>query len=619
VQRNTSQPFRLPVIELSRDRATQNRLVGLVHFVRMATLILLLVGLHRLAGVRSQQSGQSAPVTIDLQTAMTVHPEAVSIEPLDGDSAAYRLLDADGDQLAIVTQTSPESDSIVGYAGPSNVLVAMDGDLVVQSVRLLRCPDTAEHLRMVENSPKFWQQFAGWKWGETATVEVDGVTGSTLTSLAIGEAIAWRLSHTPGTPAKAPPLVRRSLRFSDPVDVESLTRWFEAVVKVREDDQLPFLLECLDSSGSVLGKIVRTGPLDDSVIGFQGPTEVILQVQDSLDDSPDAKAFDEPMPIVIDAMLGQSFDNQPYVNYVKQERSFWKRLRNRPINSLAALDFEAEMIDGVSGATMTSMAVAQTIRNASKKWLEIQEQMTLDESSKPVSPDGPTRQRKLNTSWTEWLTGGIALAALLWSRSRFRGRRWTRLAWQATMLVSIGWLSGNLLSLALLAGWTRGGIAWHFAPGLTILAVISLFAPAVLKGNVYCDHICPHGIIQQWIKPRKSHKINPQLEASLRASAVIFVVVALIAAIRPDWVNLAWFEPFDTYASGVLLSISATVWLASIVLARFKPMGYCRLACPTGRLLDYTRRDASRYQLTILDGALIAGVIGVWLMLLQNP
>lgn len=621
--RNTSQPFRLPVIELSRDRTTQNRLVGVVHFLRIATLILLLVGLHRLAGVRSERSGQSAPVTIDLQTAMTVHPDVASIEPLDGDSAAYQLLDANGDQLAIVTQTSPQSDSIVGYAGPSNVLVAMDGDLVVQSVRLLRCPDTAEHLRMVETSPKFWGQFAGWKWGETATVEVDGVTGSTLTSLAIGEAVAWRLSHPPGSPAVAPPLVRRSLRFSTPIDVESLTRWFEDVAEVREDDQLPFLLECLDGSGTILGKIVRTGPLDDSVIGFQGPTEVILQVQDSATlppaISPDVESTGDSSPIVIGAMLGQSFDNQPYVNYVKQERSFWKRFRNRTIDSLAALDFEAEMIDGVSGATMTSMAVAETIRNASKKWIEIDEQMKLAQSPEPTTSEGPTRQRKLNTSWNEWLTGGIALAALLWSRSRLRGRRWTRLAWQVTMLISIGWLSGNLLSMALLGGWTRGGIAWHFAPGLATLAVISIFAPAILKGNVYCDHICPHGIIQQWIRPRKSRKIDPRLEAALRVSAVIFVVIALIAAVQPAWINLAWFEPFDTYASGVLFSISATVWLASIVLARFKPMGYCRLACPTGRLLDYTRRDASRYQLTILDGALIAGVIGVWLTLLYSP
>jgi len=615
VPANASQPFRLPVIELSRDRATQARLVAVIHSARIVTLVLLLVGLNRLADLRSERTGQSAPVAIDLQTARTVHPEVASVEPIDGDPAAYRLLGANGDQLAIVTQTSPQSDAIVGYAGPSNVLVVMNDDLVVESVRLLRCPDTVDHLRMVENNQHFWQQFVGWKWGETATVKVDGVTGATLTSLAIAEAVAWRLSHAPGAPAEPLPRVRRSLRFSSPVDVEILTRWFEDVVEVREDTEIPFLLQCFDQSGKKLGKIVRTGPLDDSVIGYQGPTEVILQIQESaggmLDDQSDGQA----MPIVIDAMLGDSFDNQPYVNYVKQERSFWKRFRNRPIDSLAEIDFQAEMIDGVSGATMTSMAVAETIRNACNQWIEIKETSVLamtTESSKSGLPAGPTRQRRLNASWTEWLTGGIALSALLWSRSRFRGRRWLRIAWQATMLVSIGWISGNLLSLALLGGWTRGGIAWHFAPGLAILAVVATLAPAVIKGNVYCDHVCPHGILQQWIRPRAGRSLLPLLSTALRLSAFVFVVVALIAVLWPAKIHLAWFEPFDAYSSGVLLSLSAFVWAASLVLSRVTSMGYCRLACPTGRLLDYTRRDASRHRLTIVDAVVATAAVIVW-------
>ena len=605
------------MIELSHDRATQARLVAFVHGTRVVTLILLLIGLHRLADMRSEQTGQSAPVTIDLQTAMTVVPEVASIQPIESDPSAYRLLDADGDQLSIVTQTSPQSDAIVGYAGPSNLLIVMDDDLVVQSVRLLRCPDTADHLQMVENNQNFWQQFAGWKWGETANVAVDGVTGATLTSLAIAEAVAWRLSHAPGTLAEPMPQVRRSLRFSSPIDVESLARWFEGVVEVREDAELPFLMECFDQTGTKLGKIIRTGPLDDAVIGYQGPTEVILQIPESSSGSLGNQHTSEARPIVIDAMLGESFDNQPYVNYVKQERSFWKRFRNRSIDSLAKIDFEAEMIDGVSGATMTSMAVAETIRNACKQWIEIKDTKALAvmaESSQSGTAEGPTRQRAILTSWTQWLTGGIALVALLWSRSRLRGRRWFRLTWQATILISIGCLSGNLLSLALLGGWTRGGIAWHFAPGLTILAVVAILAPAVVKGNVYCDHVCPHGILQQWIRPRKGRTVLPLLKTALRTSAVVFIVVTLIAVVQPSGINLAWFEPFDAYSSGVLLSLSAFIWAASLVLSRITPMGYCRLACPTGRLLDYTRRDASRYRITIVDAVVATAAAGTWIV-----
>ncbi|HBJ36207.1 MAG TPA: hypothetical protein DDZ51_15945, partial [Planctomycetaceae bacterium] len=374
-------------------------------------------------------------------------------------------------------------------------------------------------------------------------------------------------------------------------------------------------LECIDGSGTLLGKVVRTGPLDDSVVGYQGPTEVILRLEEPADESLDSERSSNQKPMVIDAMLGQSFDNQPYVNYVKQERSFWRRFRNRTIDSLAALDFEAELIDGVSGATMTSMAVAETIQNASKRWLEIDQQRTLAESSKPLLPGGPARQRTLNASWTEWLTGGIALVALLWSRSRLRGRRWSRIAWQITMLISIGWFSGNLLSLALLSGWTRGGIAWQFAPGLAVLAMVAILAPAVMKGNVYCDHICPHGILQQWIRPRKGHNPMSLNKVAIQISAVVFILIALISVVQPTKVNLAWFEPFDTYASGVFLSLSAFIWSLSIVLSRIAPMGYCRLACPTGRLLDYTRRDASRYKLTAVDVILVAATAFIWLNL----
>lgn len=587
----------------------------------MATLILLLVGLHRLADWRSGQTGQFAPVTIDLQTAATVHPAVATVEPSKRDPTAYQLLDAAGAELAIVTQTAPQSDAIVGYAGPSNLLVVMNGDWVVQSVRLLRCPDTAEHLQIVQSNQKFWQQFVGWKWGETATVEVDGVTGSTLTSLAIAEAVAWRLSHQPGAPAEPAPLVRRSLRFPNPIAVETITRWFETAVAVRENPAAPYLVECFDETGMLVGEIIRTGPLDDTVVGYQGPTEVILRVEQSSGSStgPEINNLDRPMLVdamLVDAMLGETFDNQPYVNYVKQERSFWKRFRNRSLQSLATIDFDAEMIDGVSGATMTSMAVAETIRRACGKWIEVNQataaQAVLADQPPSNATAGPTRQRTLNTSSTEWLTGGIALVALWWSRSRLRGRRWLRIAWQITMLVSIGWISGNLLSLALLGGWTRGGIAWHFAPGLAILAAVTMLAPAVMKGNVYCDHVCPHGILQQWIRPRQGRSLPPRIKTLLRTSAVILIAVALIAVVLPAKINLAWFEPFDAYASGVLMSLSALICAASLVLSRITPMGYCRHACPTGRLLDYTRRDRSRHQITLIDAVLIIATLALW-------
>lgn len=612
MQPKAPQSLRLPVIELTADRASQARLALFVHMARIMVLFVLLFGLHRLAGQRLEMSGYSVPVTFDLQTVSSVHPDVAKVEPVDDHATAFRLLDSEGNSLAIVTQTSPLCDSIVGYAGPSNAMVVMDNDWIVQSVRLLRCPDTAEHLRMVENDPKFWNQFIGWKWGQTAMLKVDGVSGSTLTSLAIGESVAWRLSQPIGVIAQPAPQVRPSLRFSAPISPLTVERWFETATSVREVPSKPYLWECLDDSGTVVGMVVRSGPLDDSVVGYQGPTEVILQVaQGTEPTSPDSPE----LPLIVDAMLGESFDNQPYVNYVKQERSFWKRFRNRSVQSLATIDFESEMIDGVSGATMTSMAVAETIRNACQKWLE------LDQAAEPSATAAPksagvdevaVRQRGLNDSWREWLTGGSVLAALFWSRSHLRGRRLFRIGWQISMVAAIGWISGNLLSLALLGGWTRGGIAWQLAPGLTLLAAAAILVPAMFKGNIYCDHICPHGIVQQWIRPSKHRRIRRSIQLSLRATAIAFVALALFTTIQPIALNLAWFEPFDLYASGALVSVSAFLWIVSLILARLAPMGYCRLACPTGLFLDYVRRDASRHRLTIADAALVSSTLSVW-------
>jgi NosR/NirI family nitrous oxide reductase transcriptional regulator len=623
------QSFRLPVVELSANRAVQARLAWIVHAGRVLTLLLLLVGLHQWANQQLRRSGRSAPVTIDIDRLTSLIENVAAVEAIDSQAEAFRVRDANAKTLAIVTQTSPHADAIIGYAGPSNLLIVMDDDMVVKSIRILRCPDTAEHLRMVENDQKFWQQFVGWKWGETAKVKVDGVSGSTLTSLAIGESVAWRLSHPVGSVTPAAPSVRPSLRFPAPIAVEPLRRWFETATSVRPIDDSPFLWECLDETGTVVGKVIRSGPLDDSVVGYQGPTEVILQVAwpgDAADQASERTgnmAGDEAAthgaptgsPVIVDAMLGETFDNQPYVNYVKQERSFWKRFRNRSLESLATLDLEAEMIDGVSGATMTSLAVAETIRNACQKWSDLIEQRTFEEAASQnqvVASGGPSRQRAFNTAWREWLTGGIAIAALFFSRSRWRGRRWYRLVWQITMLVAIGMISGNLLSLALLGGWTRGGIAWRFAPGLTVLAAVALLSPLLFKGNVYCDHICPHGILQQWIRPQKGRQIVPFFKALMVAATVGLIALALLSVIAPTTIHLAWLEPFDLYASGVLFSVSAAVWCLSLVLARLTPMGYCRLACPTGRLLDFVRRDASRHRLTVVDGALLISTLAVW-------
>jgi hypothetical protein len=401
------------------------------------------------------------------------------------------------------------------------------------------------------------------------------------------------------------------LRFPDVVDPRAFVRWFPGASETLELPDQPFRVEVRGAGGDSLGEAVRSGPLDDSEIGYQGPSEVYFRLGDQTL-SGDA--------VVADLMLGASFDNEPYVEYVKQETSFWNRFRGRSVASLARLDLDAEEIDGVSGATMTSIAVARTIRGASRTMIKLAsadkslKNGAGDSSSVQADSDGetPGRRLRVNASAGEWMTALLAIASLFWGRSKVRGRRWPRLIWQSTALVTIGLISGNLLSMALLGGWTRGGVAWRLAPGLTTLAAVAVFAPAIFKGNVYCDHLCPHGILQQWVRPRHRRAIPRWLGATLRVSAAVLIGLTFTSAVYPLGWNLSWFEPFDAYAAGVAISVSVALWGGSLVLARLEPVGYCRLACPTGKLLDYVRRDASSHQITTIDIGLALATAILW-------
>jgi hypothetical protein len=351
--------------------------------------------------------------------------------------------------------------------------------------------------------------------------------------------------------------------------------------------------------------------LIDSLDGYQGPTELLLWFD--LDD------------VLRNVRLRSSYDNQPYVGYVQQEYSFWPIFKQRDLASLASIDLEQEKIEGVSGATMTSLAVAQTLQAAAARLRE-----------QPSTASG-SAQRMLSRDWnwspTEWATAALALASIAWSRGRWRGTGWPRWGWQLICFSVLGIWAGNLLSLALFAGWTRGGIPFHLAPGLVTLLVVALVWPVVSKSNVYCDQLCPHGIVQQWIVPwrRPAARVlwgsspsairpsvgrpSPWKRALVRLlqATSLAGIAAAVGWLLLGWpISLAELEPFDTYAWRVGWSFSCLVWGGSLLLAIWRPMSYCQLACPTGRLLDLLRRSRRRPGSWWLEMGLLLAVALVW-------
>ncbi|MEM9589162.1 MAG: FMN-binding protein, partial [Planctomycetota bacterium] len=412
----------------------------------------------------------SPPTVVSVKRLLT---NAFSIDSKPSSTGLWRVTDKLGRSLGWVARTLPHAAGVVGYRGPTEAILVLDDQKTVQGVAILNSRDTEEHVRAVENSGEYFRQFIGWTFEPKRTPEIDGVSGATLTSLALAQGVLRRLGDAPG-----------SLLFPDPITLSDARELYPSAVQVDGDP----CAVVRDNDGRTLGRLCRTGGAADAIIGYQGPTELLVAMDDQ--------------DRVTGLRIRHSFDNEPYVGYVRQEKySFWPIFKSMTLTDLAGMDLEAEGVEGVSGATMTSMAVAQSLVQAAAVW---QVEQT---SETPVAAPESVGQ-SLRSWWTQWMTGvrvqppdWACFAVLLlcaWLRPEKGGRRRVkRAAWLCWVIVVIGLWSGNLVSMALIAGWSTEGIAWRLAPSLAAIYVVAFAWPPITKSNPYCSHLCPHGALQQ--------------------------------------------------------------------------------------------------------------------------
>jgi hypothetical protein len=297
-----------------------------------------------------------------------------------------------------------------------------------------------------------------------------------------------------------------------------------------------------------------------------------------------------------------SFDNQPYVGYLDDDDFFLSIFRGKSLAELAALDLEAAQVEGVSGATMTSQAVARGLVRAAG---------VLSTSPAPV-------RRSFSFAARDAGTVSVVALAVLMSFTRLRGYRGLRIAFQLLLVGYLGLLNGDLLSQALLVGWARSGVPWHLAPGLVLLTAAALVLPVVTRRQVYCHHVCPFGALQQLTRNRLPWRwrLSPRATQGLRALPGLLLLLVVLAAMLHVPLNLAGIEPFDAFvfwvAGTATLAVAAVGLLASLVV----PMAYCRFGCPTGGMLEFLRFHGRSGRLGWRDGwaaALLIAALTIYL------
>ena len=540
---------------------------------RLAAIVMAAVLLHL-----AERRAAVSEITIPLNEVRAFFPDARTLSPPDS-RAACAVWDHQGHRLGSVLTTSPQTDDLIGYSGPSNLLAAIDPDGHVVGVKILTSDDTPAHVRDIKRHNAFWRQFVGWAPEAEPLPQIEGVSGSTLTSLAMTEAVERRLRGQAG-----------SRRFPQQVSLEEVRAFFPEAAALHEVESRQAAWSRVDdASGWLLGYAVRTAPAADNVRGYRGPTESLIAV-----------AVDRQA--ILGVRLRSSFDTPEYVDRVREDAAFLDLLAKSRVEDWPTIDFRQAGIEGVSGATQTSFAVAEGLR----------QRFAADaaQTSVPSAPLVTGRNICLMI---------LAIGGLVVSLTPLRMSRRFLTAWHVIAVCLLGIWFGDLLSLATFAGWGRHGISLSAAPGMALLGAVALLTPWSTRRNVYCQHLCPHGIVQGWLgRFRRCHvPVSAKWRSWLGRVPAGLLIAAFIVAVAIPAFDLTMLEPFDAWVLKGAATVSAAIAVIGLGASIFIPQAYCRFGCPTGALLKFVRSGGKhdRFDIRDLLASLLLAGVGLSLML----
>lgn len=526
--------------------------MGPVRHWKTLALRLWRVALLAAAVVAIRRAQQTEMAELTVERVKDFFPAAAVLMTQNGMQV---VKDGSGITLGHVMQTSPEADDIIGYAGPTNTLIALDSRGKVLGLRILHSGDTTDHVAEVVGERSFFKQFTNKKPAEVAHLRVDGVSGATLTSSAIAEGVLRRLGKSATT----------SLRFPDAITLDEVKKLEPQAAKLRESTTHPGSQEVLDAKGQTIALAVRTAPASDGVVGYKGPSDTFV-----LMDAEGAK--------LRGIALRRSYDTDVYVGYVTGDTAFLKTFDGMALEQIANIDFAKAGVEGVSGATQTSYGIAEGVR--------IRAQSLIKE--KEAKRGWWTRIR-----WRWQDTGHVAIiaAAFAMAFTRLRGIAWCRHGHHALLVLYGGFIAGEMLSQGLLVGWAAHGTPWRNAQGLVLLAAVALLGPVFTSKQLYCHHICPHGALQQLVARRLRFQWSPskRIERVLTKLPFVLLAFVLLSVAIAVPVNLNALEPFDAYVFRVAGRASIAIAVGGLLWSLVTPLAYCRFGCPTGALFKLLR------------------------------
>ncbi len=272
-----------------------------------------------------------------------------------------------------------------------------------------------------------------------------------------------------------------------------------------------------------------------------------------------------------------SKETKSYLSDIKKN-GFYERFQQIPIEN-------KHTIDAVSGATLTTEAIAETTYELINLYqAELQENIIEDRNIASLQLTAK------NTLW--WILhltviGGMFIYGI---QKKYKKSK------RAIRILSI--LSVVYIGFFMNSSFTYVSFLHPFL-GTSLSYLVAFYAFFSLMGaiwgkNIYCKYVCPYGNIQkltlQLSKNRFSSKffLSNKWIARIRDSIAIILIVGILLGLR-SWGNFEVFpELFGLEFNSFWLGISIVIILINLKY----PFIWCRIACPTGAVLDRIEKIA---------------------------
>ena len=278
----------------------------------------------------------------------------------------------------------------------------------------------------------------------------------------------------------------------------------------------------------------------------------------------------------------------------RETPNFFRQLdRNRYFDQFMGTSYADALtlgddIDAVSGATLSSEGVAQSIRQAVRTIGAQQVGATLPADNRPINFGAPE-------------VALLALFAVSFALNRMKKRPQVRRYGRWVVLLGgvliLGFILNKPLTLAnvisLLTGFWPD---WHTNLYWFLLLGGILFVTLAQGKNPYCSWFCPFGGVQEMLSSISGAKVyRPrQVYERLRwiQRALAFSAIVLGLALRQP--GAASFEPFGTLfdleGSWPQWALLILIVLGSLVI--YRP--FCNYICPLAPVVDYVSDTRSR-------------------------